>query len=113
MATTKKTSTKKKASPTKRAAVKSSSAARVKSNSRPVRKSAPKSLRLEKDQDNFMDTKLSNQSLYWIVLGIAVIAFAVWILKVQADVQGIYDKIESNSQAVMQTPIDYETVDEE
>lgn len=100
MATTKKSSVKKRVSSAKKSAAKSRS-------TRPVRISAPQSLRLEKDRDNFMNTTLTNQSVYWIVFGIVVIAFASWILKVQADIQDIYDKIEQNHYAVIETPAEY------
>lgn len=103
MATTKKSSVKKRATTTKRTSVKTRRST-SKSQSRPVRIPAPRSLRLERDRDNFMETKVTDQSIYWIVFGIVVIAFASWILKVQADLQDVYDKIERDSYAVVEKP---------
>ena len=65
---------------------------------------APVSFKLEQDRDNFTSTKFTSQSLYWIIFGIVVIAFALWVTKLQSDIQDIYDRIDS-AQNTVQTPV--------
>lgn len=63
-----------------------------------------RSFRLEKQREPFMQTSPTIQSLYWLILGIVVVAFAVWIYTLQAQVQDIYDQIDrvnAESEAVV------------
>lgn len=53
------------------------------------------SLRLRRDQEDFMTFRLNRESLYWIILGAVVILFTLWILQLQNDVSKLYDQIES------------------
>ncbi len=51
----------------------------------------------------------TKQSLYWLVLGVIVICFATWILKLQSDIQAIYDSIDANSDTTIMQPIKHDT----
>jgi len=97
MATTKKNSTKSKAT---KVAKKVSSPAKKAS----VKKSAPKqqavrSFRVSKPETPFLTFSLTRQTAYWLVLGLIFIVFALWITKLQSDIQGIYDTIDMNTAA--------------
>ena len=81
---TRKTSVAKK--PTKRTA---SKASRGKSE-------AMKSFKLSKSDTPFLTFSLSKQTLYWAVFGLVVVAFSLWIFKIQADVNAIYDQIDQS-----------------
>lgn len=52
---------------------------------------------LQPEDQSFMTFRLTRQTLYWLVLGIVVIMFTVWIMDLQADVQTLYDEIDSNT----------------
>ena len=81
---TKKTSTKK-STPKKKLAAKRTSA-----------KSAQSRLvALTPETGEFMTFRLTRQTVYWLVLGAVVLLFSIWILRLQSDVQSIYDKIEA------------------
>lgn len=62
---------------------------------------AVKSLKLSKSQTPFMTLSPSRQSLYWLILGVVVICFTAWILKLQADIDSLYNSIETNSSMVV------------
>lgn len=99
MATTKKTTAKK--APVKKTTAKKSSVAKsapVKTAAKrsPVKKTAVKSvskkaqkspkyetLRLSKETADFMSFKITEQTVYWVILASVVIFFQLWILKLQ------------------------------
>ncbi|MDQ5932260.1 MAG: hypothetical protein QG649_345 [Patescibacteria group bacterium] len=85
--TTTKAPTKRKAAPRK-AAVKKT-----------TRKSVPltSQIGLRKEETDFMTFRITRQTLYWIVLGAVVILFTMWLMKLQADVQSLYDQIDANT----------------
>lgn len=74
-------------SPTKKANTKKTRAKKAPVKSRPV------ALTHESASD-FMTFRFTKQTLYWAVLGAVVLLFTVWILKLQSDIQAIYDQIE-------------------
>lgn len=55
---------------------------------------------LRAEEQSFMTFRVTKQTLYWLVLGLVVILFTVWIMKLQADVQSIYDQIDANTQTM-------------
>lgn len=63
-----------------------------------------KSFRVSKEKSPFMTFRITNQTLYWLVLGVVVIAFTAWIMKLQYDIQAIYDNIDSTSQSTLDIP---------
>lgn len=68
------------------------------------RKAAPaavRSLRLAKETRPFRSTTLTRETLYWVILGVVVVAFGAWIMKLQEEIQGIYDSIEANSSSMV------------
>lgn len=54
-----------------------------------------------------MSTKPTVQTLYWLVIGVVVVAFSLWILKLQDDISKIYDSIDrANIENSIVEPID-------
>jgi hypothetical protein len=96
MATTKSKSTTSKATNAKKAPVtrKKSQVKKASSKNQTV-----KSFRVSKPEQPFMTFNLTRQTVYWLVLGAVVVVFALWITKLQADVQSIYDTIDMNTAA--------------
>jgi hypothetical protein len=99
--------TKKSTKTTVKKSTKASAARKTKAVKAPVKrktaskkKPAIKSFRVSPRDEPFMSMSLTRQSLYWVVLGIVVIAFAVWILKLQSDIQDIYDSIDYAEAAI-------------
>lgn len=66
------------------------------------KKAAPaRSFALSRSDTPFMTLKLTKQSLYWLILGVIVIAFGAWIMKLQSDIQTIYDAIDANDSMII------------
>ena len=61
----------------------------------------PQLLRLSKETKPFMSTSVTRETLYWVVLGVVILAFGSWIMKLQADVQSIYNSIDHNAGRVI------------
>lgn len=51
------------------------------------------SFRLCDEQQPFMTTKPSIQSLYWLIIGVLALVFVAWAMVLTAQVQAIYDTI--------------------
>lgn len=65
-------------------------------------KKAPtmKSFRASRRVEPFMTFRVSNQTAYWLVLAVLVVALGVWVTSISIRVQDIYDQIDTtNSQA--------------
>ncbi len=58
------------------------------------------SFKLSKSDTPFMTFSPTKQTLYWTIFGIVVVTFSLWIFKIQADVNAIYDQID---QSIMST----------
>jgi len=111
MATSKKPTTKsakttpKKTTTRKTATAKKSSVKKAPVRSRSTATKKPKTQQLESFKvsaptEPFMTFRLNRQTAYWLALGIVVLGMGAWILKLQSDIQYIYDQIEvSNSQS--------------
>ena len=65
-----------------------------------------KSFRVTKDDTPFFTFKLTRQTVYWLALSAVVIAFTLWILKLQSDIQDIYNSIDANNSTVIDIPVD-------
>jgi hypothetical protein len=94
MATTKNKSTSTKATSAKKAA-----GARKKPQVKKVssKNQTVKSFRVSKPEVPFFTFSLTRQTVYWLVLGVILIVFALWITKLQSDIQSIYDTIDMNT----------------
>lgn len=64
------------------------------------RASQLKSFRLSKSETPFMTFNPNVQSLYWVILGAVAIAFTMWIMQLQADLQAAYDQIDLNTSLI-------------
>lgn len=52
-------------------------------------------------QPSFFSFSPSIQSVYWIIIGLFVIALALWVMQLNAKVQRIYDQIDQNQTLVL------------
>lgn len=70
-------------------------------------KKAPemKSFRVAKEETPFFTFRLTKQTVYWLILSAVVIAFTLWLLKLQSDIQDIYNNIDANSNSVIDVPL--------
>ena len=76
----KKATTTKKAAPKKPAAKKAAPA--------PVAKAT-------EAKTNFMTFKVTEQTIYWAIIGAMVLALGIWVMTINARVQAIYDQIDA------------------
>lgn len=112
MAEKKKTAAKK----TTKTAAKKTTAQKTANTSKPAaakKKPAAKqpsvqSMKVCKDPEPFMTAKITQQTVYWLIIGLAVMLLGMWILKVQNEVQSIYDQIERINIIGTELPSDIE-----
>ena len=52
---------------------------------------------LRREESAFMTFKITKQTVYWAVLGLVVIMFTVWLMRLQSDIQSLYDQIDSTN----------------
>jgi len=48
-------------------------------------------------QKAFMKPRFSEQTLYWLIIGLAVLALAAWVLSLQIKTNNMYDDINTTS----------------
>lgn len=60
------------------------------------KKAAPRSLRLEQSNTEFMKPAFTIETIYWIILSMAVVALGFWIATLQMRINAIYDQIDVN-----------------
>lgn len=66
----------------------------------PARTAAPKQKAVSfatKSEVKFMQARFSEQTVYWLIIGAAVIALAIWVLALQVKLDDIYDQIDAQS----------------
>lgn len=54
----------------------------------------------------FMTFKITQDTVYWLIICVLVFALGAWILKVQRDVMALYDQVEQMqiSESIIDTP---------
>lgn len=85
MATTKKKPTAAKATTTRKATTKKAKVAPV------------QSFRRYDDTAPFMTFKFTQQSLYWLILSVIVLALGAWVMYLNVQIQNLYDQVEINT----------------
>lgn len=51
-------------------------------------------------RSNFFEVRLTEQSLYWTIFGIASIAFALWLYSLDARVRDLYDQVDASTNSM-------------
>ena len=92
MATKKTTATAKKKASAKKTPVTRNS---VKKSTKAT-KTSPRSFRLEASTSDFMKPTFTIETIYWIILSMAVVALGFWIATLQMRINAIYDQIDAN-----------------
>lgn len=66
---------------------------------KPVVKRTTKKHVAKKTADNtpFMQVKITDQTIYWLIFGVAAIVFAIWLYSLDAKVRDLYDQIDANT----------------
>jgi hypothetical protein len=94
MATTKK-------KPATKTTVKKPTATRKVTTKKPVKKTkvvAERSFRPSQEKTPFMTFKFTEQSVYWLILSVLVLALGAWVMYLNVKIQNIYDQVEQNTQ---------------
>lgn len=61
------------------------------------KQAAMSSFRPVKNTETFMSFKVTVQTVYWLLIGLLVILLAMWVLKLQNDINYIYDQIDESN----------------
>jgi hypothetical protein len=97
------------ATPTKKSAAKSTPkkpAVARKTTAKPAAKKlavkkqkvvAEQSFRANKETTPFMTFQFTQQSLYWLILSVLVLALGSWVMYLNVKIQNIYDQVELNT----------------
>lgn len=106
----KKTAPKAKSAAARPAAAKAKPAAARRTTKKTVKKTAaPRSFQKTGEAVPFLTFKPTVQTVYWLVLGVLVLALGAWVMYLNVKVQDIYDQIDANTNAldtpVMQHPV--------
>lgn len=56
-----------------------------------------KSFRVQQENEQFMTFKLTRQTIYWLILGVIVLAQGIWTININQQVQQIYDEIDQSN----------------
>ena len=94
MATTKK-------KPAAKAAAKKPTTARKtapKSSAKKAKIAEHRSFRPSVEKSPFMTFKFTEQSAYWLILCVLVLALGAWVMYLNVKIQNIYDQVEINTQ---------------
>ena len=55
---------------------------------------------------NFFSTKITDQTVYWAILGFLVLAIGIWVITINDKVQYLYDQIDAqNAQGAIIAPV--------
>lgn len=101
----KKTTTRKTSATKKATTAKSRPAAKRTVN---PKKPTVRSFRRSAEVEPFMTVKLTRQTVYWLIISVVAVAFAVWVLKLQSDINELYSQIESIRASELDLPITVE-----
>jgi hypothetical protein len=55
------------------------------------------SFRRYDDTTPFMTFKFTQQSLYWLILSVVVLALGAWVMYLNVQIQNLYDQVEMNA----------------
>ena len=53
-------------------------------------------------EQSFFEFKITQQTLYWMVLGLVSIIFAIWIVSLDSRIQKLYDEIDASTYSIDQ-----------
>lgn len=93
-----------KKSTAKRAAPKRPATKTTVRRAKPAR-STHQSFRLSQESEPFFTFRITNQTIYWLVLCGLVLALGAWVMTINNKVQQIYDQIDQSTQTDTATPI--------
>lgn len=85
-----------KAAKSTKAAQKKASAPKVRKTTKAAAKDTYHTLRPAKSQESFLSARFTTQSIYWVIIGIVILAFGGWVTYLQLKINDIYDKIDQN-----------------
>jgi hypothetical protein len=86
-----------KKSTTKKAPAKKKTTVTSKKASSSAKTSVLSGVTLRKEQEDFMTFRITRETIYWMILGLVVILFTIWLMRLQADIQSLYDQIDLNT----------------
>lgn len=87
----------KKKSTTKKTAPKKVSPKKHKTNAK--HRGIRRHVGLQRANSDFMNVRFTAQTVYWLVLGVVVVLFTLWLMHLQASIQAIYDQIDANNES--------------
>lgn len=91
-----KTTAKKKPSSSKAKTAAKKPVSKKAATSRAKKQPVARSFHLSAETEPFVTTRVNAQTFYWVVLGVIVIAFSLWINHLNTQIQDLYDIVDRN-----------------
>lgn len=106
MATTKKAPAKKSAASSKATAPRTKKPTARKQAAKPAAAPARRhmfAISIVPDDQPFMTFRITKQTIYWFILGVAIIGLIMWVMNLNMQVMALYDQIDQNNTLSSQT----------
>ena len=75
-----------------------------KASSKRASKRELRSFKVARSNRPFMSFQVTDQTVYWAVIGVLVIALGVWVTYLQVKINEIYDQVDANSYEIDMLP---------
>ena len=62
---------------------------------------AHRSFQRSANSTEFMQARFTEQTVYWLIIGAAVIGLAIWVLSIQVRLNDMYDAIDAQTSEVV------------
>ena len=69
-----------------------------------AKKSASRAVAASSSNRAFMEARFTEQTVYWLIIGIAVVALAAWVLSLQVQLNEMYDSIDATTTSYVAPP---------
>lgn len=75
-----------------------------KSSSSKSKEAPMRSFHRSPDQPPFFSYRITQQSIYWLILCLLVLALGIWVITLSVRVQSLYDQVETTSSQLNSSP---------
>lgn len=65
-----------------------------------VKRTTVKKKSARADEPQFMEARITEQTLYWLIFGAVAIMFAMWIFTLDSKIQKLYDQVDASSYSI-------------
>jgi len=78
---------------------------RKKTTRKSPKKTVMQSFKRSPEPEPFMTFKITQQTVYWVIITLLSATFMIWLLKIQSDITVIYNQVEQMQRVNLDMPI--------